>query len=112
MSAPALNRSLVLEVAVPAPDGLGGFTEAWQARGTLWAALLPGTGGERAWAGAAVPRASYRIVVRGAALGAPSRPAAGHRLRDGSRLFRILAVVERDAAARYLTCFCEEEMAS
>jgi hypothetical protein len=34
---------------------------------------------------------------------------AGQRLREGRRAFRILAVAERGADARYLTCFAREE---
>jgi head-tail adaptor len=50
-----------------------------------------------------------RITVRGAPVGAEQRPRPDQRFRDGSRLFRILAVTERDAAGRYLLCFAREE---
>ena len=40
MTAPHLNRALVLEGVVRTPDGAGGFTEAWAALGTLWAELV------------------------------------------------------------------------
>ena len=51
----------------------------------------------------------YRITVRAAPVGAPSRPRPDQRFREGARVFRILAVAERDAVGRYLTCFAEEE---
>ena len=48
----------------------------------------------------------FRMILRAAPLGAPSRPKPGQRLRDGRGSLRIEAVAERDSAARFLTCFC------
>ncbi|NJS38774.1 MAG: head-tail adaptor protein [Rhodobacteraceae bacterium] len=58
---------------------------------------------------AAVP---YRITVRAAPTGAVSRPKAGQRFREGTRLFPILAVTEADPYGRFLTCFAREEVAT
>lgn len=110
MSAPRLNRALVLEARVPRPDGAGGYAEAWQAVGTLWAEMRAGTGRYVAADQIAASSVKYRITVRAAPVGAPSRPRPDQRFREGARVFRILAVAERDAAARYLTCFAEEEV--
>jgi head-tail adaptor len=51
----------------------------------------------------------YRITVRGAEVGSPRRPRPDQRLKDGTRVFTILAVTERDSDGRYLTCFAREE---
>jgi head-tail adaptor len=51
-------------------------------------------------------------VVRGAPVGVPSRPEAGQRFREGSRVYRIEAVAEKDPQGRYLTCFATEEVAT
>ncbi|MDY6860038.1 MAG: head-tail adaptor protein [Pseudomonadota bacterium] len=107
---PQLNRRLVLEEPQRAGDGSGGFAESWVALGTLWAEVRPGTGRERAGEFATLSRVPYRITVRGAPEGAASRPRPEQRFREGARLFRILAVAERDAAAQYLICFAEEEV--
>lgn len=110
MSAVSLRRALVLETLERTPDGMGGFVEAWTARGTLWAEVRPGTGRElmrEEVTGSAVP---LRITVRGAPIGAPSRPEAGNRFREGGRTYRIVAVSERDPEGRYLTCFAVEEV--
>jgi head-tail adaptor len=110
MSGVSLGRALVLETRARTPDGLGGFAEAWVARGTLWAEVVPGAGRDlirEEVAGSAVP---LRITVRGAPTGAPSRPAAGDRFREGDRSYRIVAVTERDAVGRYLMCFAIEEI--
>ncbi len=112
MTLPRLNRRLVLEGALRSPDGAGGFTETWSALGTLWAEVNARTGRERVEAGMPISTASYRIVVRAAPVGAPSRPTPEQRFRDGPRLFVIRAVMERDPEGRYLTCFSDEEVAA
>jgi len=112
VSVPRLNRMLALEGVERAPDGAGGFSESWVALGDLWAEVTARTGRERAEAGVPVSSMSYRIVVRGAPEGAPSRPKPEQRFRDGARVFTIQAVSERDPAGRYLTCFATEEVAA
>ncbi len=104
-----LNRRLVLEEPVRVSDGAGGFTENWVAKGTLWASVKAGTGRERFGAAASLSSVPYRIVVRGAPIGAPSRPAADQRFRDGVRIFAIVGVTEYDPDGRYLTCYANEE---
>jgi SPP1 family predicted phage head-tail adaptor len=111
MSGPQLSRALILEARDSASDGAGGFTEVWSVLGTLWAEVTARTGAGTGRAGAAVSRANYRIVVRGAPVGSAARPTAGQRLRDDARTFAILAVTEADAGGRYLTCWAEEELA-
>lgn len=105
-----LARRLILEEAVRAPDGAGGFSEHWQALGSLWAEVVPRTGRERGGEAVSLSTTKFRITVRAAPQGAPSRPRAGQRFRDDTRLFRIEAVTERDAQARFLTCFATEEV--
>ncbi|MDH2327617.1 head-tail adaptor protein [Cereibacter sp. SYSU M97828] len=104
-----LDRALVLEASERVGDGAGGFRTEWTALGTLWADVKPGTGRELAGVEVTGPQVSYRITVRAAAVGAPSRPKAGQRFRDGVRLFQILAVTEGES--RFLTCFAREGMA-
>lgn len=112
MSAPRLTRQLVLETQVKTPDGAGGYTTSWQPRGTLWAEVSARTGREKAGGAGALSSTQFRIRVRAAPFGAPSRPTADDRFREGARVFRILAVAEADATARYLICFAEEELAA
>ena len=112
MGAPRLDRYLTLEEAQSVPDGSGGFTQSWVPLGDLWAEIRPGTGSERAGDFITVSRVPYRITVRSAPAGAPSRPKPDQRFREGDRLYRILAVSDRDDRGRYLTCFAEEEVAA
>jgi head-tail adaptor len=105
-----LNRLLTLERSVQTPDGAGGFVLGWEAIGTLWAEITPGTG--RDAGGVEVTRSSvaYRITLRGAPVGSPRRPVPGQRLTQNGRVFDVLAVTERDAGGLYLTCFAREEV--
>ncbi|SFN88940.1 head-tail adaptor [Roseovarius lutimaris] len=105
-----LNRELVLEVPDRQPDGAGGFIEAWLPRGTLWAEVVARTGRGVAGAAVSLSRATFRITVRAAPQDSPARPKPGQRFRDGSRLFVIQSVTERDAAGRFLTCWAQEEV--
>ena len=61
-----LNRKLVLEEAVRAPDGAGGFAETWAQLGTLWAEVVARTGRERGGEAVPVSATAYRITVRAA----------------------------------------------
>jgi head-tail adaptor len=110
MNGPVLTRRLVLEAPQRIADGAGGYSEAWVPLGQLWAEVKAGTGRERSGELVTVSTVPYRITVRAAPIGAPSRPRPEQRFREGERLFRILAVAERDAGARYLTCFAHEEV--
>lgn len=112
MSAAQLNRKLALEEAQRVPDGAGGFAVNWVTKGYLWAAVDAGAGRERGGESVTVSTVGYRITVRGAPQGAPSRPLPDQRFRDGSRLYRIAAVTEADPAGLYLTCFANEEVLS
>ncbi|EPX81942.1 Gene Transfer Agent protein [Salipiger mucosus DSM 16094] len=107
-----LNRELELVAAQPAPDGAGGFAETWQKIGTLWAEIRPRRGRESKGEAGAVAVGRFRITVRGAPQGASARPVPGQRFRMGARLFRILAVTEREPGGMYLVCETQEEVAS
>lgn len=107
MSAPlkdigALNRRLVLEAPAETGDGAGGVVRTYETVTTLWAQVTPVSGrGDIAGdsLGAVLRR---RIVIR-ARSGINTR----HRLRDGARVYRIVAVRESDGR-RFLEIDAEE----
>lgn len=111
MTLPNLCHALVLEAPEHVSDGAGGFYQGWTVLGTLWADITSGTGREAAATGAPTSRVNCKIVVRGAPWGSPERPLPDQRFRDGTRIFTIRAVSERDPHGRYLTCFADEEVA-
>lgn len=110
MSPPRLSRRLTLEEAQRVPDGSGGFALTWQAKGDLWADVRAGSGRERAGESVTLSAVGYRITVRGAPEGAPSRPRPEQRFKEGSRIYRIVSVAETDAWGLYLTCEAVEEV--
>ena len=110
MSGPNLNRALVLEQPVQVPDGAGGFALTWDVVGTLWGEVLAGSGRDPAGVEITLATVPYRITVRGAAVGSPRRPLPEQRMRDGNRIYHLVAVTERDADGLYLTCFAREEV--
>jgi len=107
---PILNRKLILEAPERLADGAGGYSVTWVALGELWAEIKPGTGRERAAEVMTVSTIPFRITVRAAPEGAARRPTPDQRFRAGNRIFRILAVTESDASARFLVCFAQEEV--
>lgn len=111
MSEVRLSRPLQLEEAQRVPDGAGGFEKNWIALGTLWGDIQLRSGRETEGETVNLSSTRYRIVVRAAPQGAPSRPIAGQRFRNGERVFRINAVAETDGSARFLACYCDEEVA-
>lgn len=107
MTPPVFSRRLTLEAPQRTPDGAGGYTETWAPLGRVWAEVLPrGAGRETAAASSAL---SLKITLRAAPQGAPSRPTAAMRFRDGARIYRIEAVTEADPTGRTLICFASEE---
>ncbi|MZR14046.1 head-tail adaptor protein [Maritimibacter sp. DP07] len=112
MKRPNLNRKLTLEAPEDIADGAGGHRRTWVALGEHWAELRAGTGRERAVEATTASRVPWKITVRAAPHGAPSRPRPDQRFRAGARVFRILAVAEADSAGRYLTCFAHEEVSA
>lgn len=105
-----LNRALVLEGTERVADGAGGYSEAWVTLGTLWAEVLAGSGRDVPGEEVTLSSVPYRITVRAAPHGAPSRPRPGQRFREGARVFAVLAVTERETDGRYLVCFAREEV--
>lgn len=106
MKVPHFNRKLVLEAPQRTGDGAGGFSEDWQPLGIIWGEVLPRGAGREVEAS----ELKLKITVRAAPQGAPSRPTAAMRFRDGDRIYQIDAVTEAEAAGRYLVCFAKEEV--
>ncbi|MFA9232174.1 MAG: head-tail adaptor protein [Microgenomates group bacterium] len=105
-----LDRLLTLENPTRVPDSAGGFSITWTALGTLWAEVTPGNGNDAAGEEVVLSSVPSRITVRAAPVGAVSRPLPDQRFRDGSRIFKILAVTERGRLAKHLICSAREEV--
>lgn len=106
---PELNRRVTLERPMRVPDGAGGYRVTWSALGEMWAEIDARTGRSDEAGELSLASVVCRITVRGAPVGSPRRPVAGQRMREGDRVYAIMAVTEMDAGARYLLCFAREE---
>ena len=106
----SLNRRLVLEAPVKTPDGAGGFTEGWQALGTLWAQVVPRSGREVGGEDGVLSLAVCKITVRAAPVGQSNRPVPGQRFIAGEQVHVIKAVTEDGPKGQYLVCQCEMEV--
>ena len=107
-SDPHLERKLTLEERQKVPDTMGGVVTSWEELGTLWANVVARTGREGVVAEKETSLGSFRILVRGAPVGAPSRPRPDQRFREGSRIYNILSVTESDPHGRFLVCYAQE----
>ena len=110
MSRVNLNRKMLLEAPTRVPDGAGGYTESWSPLGSLWVELRARGGRETSGEDTTLSRTGFRILVRAAPFGAPSRPSPEQRFREGARVFRITSVAEYDQQGRYLSCLADEEV--
>jgi head-tail adaptor len=110
MSGLRLSRELVLESMRSEDDGAGGYRETWVPLGVHWAEVVAGSGRDVPGEEITLSSVPYRITVRAYPVGHEGRPLPGQRFREGMRLFRIVAVTERDRAAMYLLCFAREEV--
>ncbi len=111
MAEPNLNRRLQLEAPRRDNDALGGYSQTWVSLGELWGDVDPSAGRAASGLDVSLSLVRFRITVRAAPQGAPSRPKSGQRFRDGARIFQIQAVTEGRAGPKYLDCYAEEELA-
>lgn len=105
-----LSRPMILEEAVATPDGAGGYTTSWTALGTLWVQVKPGAGRELRGVIAPEGRMQFRVYMRAAPASSPQRPRPDQRLREGTRVLRIIAVSEADPVGAFLVCHAIEEV--
>jgi len=98
-----LNRRLVIEEPVETPDGAGGMTRSYEAAATVWASVVPLSARHAIEAMGQGATVTHRIVLRHR-----EDLTTRHRLRDGSRLFRIDTLRDADGRRRYLEIRAEE----
>jgi SPP1 family predicted phage head-tail adaptor len=96
-----LNRRLTLEAPVDIDDGAGGVIRSFAAVATLWAQVAPVAARGEVQAAALGGIVTHRIALRYSA-----DITLRHRLRDGARIFRIVAMRERHR--RFLDIDAEE----
>jgi head-tail adaptor len=85
----ALNRRLVLEAPAETGDGAGGVTRTYETAATLWAQVTPVSARSDSAGDGLGAVLRHRIVMR-----ARNGISMRHRLRDGTRVYRIIAMRE------------------
>ncbi|MDD5585630.1 MAG: phage head closure protein [Alphaproteobacteria bacterium] len=101
----SLQKRLTLQSESLVPDGAGGNAASWVTLATIWAELIPDTGGQ-AVASNFDRRITHTIRMRN-----PQSVAVktGMRLVGGSRIFTIRAVVNDGERNRWLEIHAEED---
>jgi SPP1 family predicted phage head-tail adaptor len=98
----ALRDRLTLEQPLRTADGGGGATTTWQPLAELWAHVRPISGDERLLYDQIAARLTHAVWLR-------RRPGVvpAMRLRQGDRLYEIVAVLDTPDRI-HLKCLCEE----
>ncbi|MEQ3625343.1 MAG: head-tail adaptor protein [Celeribacter sp.] len=118
---PRPNLRLRLMTPGAVPDGAGGRVRSWTELGVVWGELRARRGSARVQGGtggAVAARLPVTVVLRAAPVGDAARPVPGQRfeqrLPGGMRAFRVVSVTEAAApiVPGWLTCICEEEVAT
>jgi len=86
-----LKTRLVVQQPVETPDDQGGVTRAWTTFATVWAQVTPLAARREVQADADGATQAYRIVLR-----SNLSLTLQHRFGDGARIYRIVAIRERD----------------
>jgi SPP1 family predicted phage head-tail adaptor len=100
-----LKYRLVLEQPVETADGAGGVTRGYASVATLWAAVSPVSARGEVNADDLGAEVTHRIVIR-----VGPDVTTRHRLRDGARIFRIVALRDHDGSGRFLEIVAAERV--
>ena len=98
-----LNRRLVLEAPVESADGAGGVVRSYSAVATLWVSVTPVSAAREIEAARLGARVTHRLHLRFS-----GDITLHHRFRDGSRIYRIVTLRDRDGSKRFLEIEAEE----
>jgi SPP1 family predicted phage head-tail adaptor len=97
-----LHTRFVLEAPTDVMDDTGSVTRTYSVFATVWGRIIPKSGQLNYVADRQEQAISYRVDLR-----YRTGVTAAMRLRKGTRIFRILDVVDDDRR-RFLTLECEE----
>lgn len=100
-----LNRRLTLEAPVDTGDGAGGMSRTYAMVATLWASVIPVSAQEEIEATRLGARITHRIGLRFS-----SDITTRHRFREGSAVYRIVSLRDRDGQGRFLEISAEQRI--
>jgi SPP1 family predicted phage head-tail adaptor len=100
-----LRHRVTLEAMTATADGAGGFSEAWNAWNTVWAAVEPLEGTERLRAMQTGADVTHRVTIR-------FLPGVTSRLRvlhNGRVLHVVSPPIDHEERRQWLVLMCHEE---
>jgi SPP1 family predicted phage head-tail adaptor len=100
-----LRHRLILEAPVETADGAGGVTRSYATVATLWAAVAPIGARALVEADSLAEAVTHRITIR-ARNGMTTR----HRLREGTRVFRVVTLRDADGRGRFTEIIAQERV--
>ena len=98
-----LDRRLVLEAPRDVPDDIGGVVRAWEFVDVVWARVYLLSGARRFEGEREESTTTHAITIRWR-----QDVTGAMRLRDGTRIYAILAAADGDDRRRTLNCRCIE----
>lgn len=98
-----LNKRIELQAATQTSDGMGGFTETWATRQTVWAAIWPMSAREMMQTMQTTMEISHRIRIRYKSGLLPS-----WRIKYGTRYFNIVSIVNPNEKGEWQDLLCRE----
>lgn len=98
-----LSKRVTIQTHTDVPDGGGGTVKDWIDTVTVWARVEPLDGSERFQAQQVTSSLSHRVTIRHRSV-TPQQ-----RIKFGSRILRINAVVNPNERGEMLQILCEEE---
>ena len=105
-----LRHRIAIEVESAATDSYGGQLDPWASPrvvARVWARIEPLRGREQLRGMQLESRVTHRVVIRHRSDVGPA-----NRLRFGTRLFNIRAVIDVEERSRWLELLCEEGVAT
>jgi SPP1 family predicted phage head-tail adaptor len=102
-----LDQRLVIERETATADGAGGYTLGWEPFASVWGRIEAVGGGEHVRAMAREAKVAHRIIIRRL-----PGVTAEMRIKAGTRVFNIRAVLDSGARQSFLELLCEEGMAT
>jgi SPP1 family predicted phage head-tail adaptor len=99
-----LRVELMLEQAQESPDGAGGYSEAWNEVGPVFAEIGHSSAEHRFGAHQSLEEITHHITIR-----YRTDVASGMRMRRGERLFSVVSVHDPDETGRYLVIRAREQ---
>lgn len=98
-----LRHRITIEERTQTADNYGGFTESWATHATVWAEIQAANGSERFFAGKLAHNVTHKIIIRHL----PTLT-ADMRLKFGSRIFKIVGLINHSERGRWHEITAEE----